>query len=207
MPVLQKLSHERFCQAFIGGQSAGQAYVSVYGPAKGADQSASRLLKNAQISRRIAELRSEVAEVLLADTILERKSRLKALETRWKLLNQVITERGQALGKLSIHGYPMSAPAPDAGSADAKAGDAGLEEHDQTPAPGAGTGLVCLDWRGKDAVRAVWKVDTGTLSELRAIEEQAARELGEWNPDAGPGGGVTVPVQVNVTFVSAPNAR
>lgn len=173
MPALKKLKHEQFVQAIVAGQTAGQAYVAAYGSAKGADQSASRLLKNAQISARIAELEAGIRSKLLADTILTRESRLKALENRWKLLQQVLMERGETLGQLTIHGYPM-------GSKDAQESAQEDAEQSEMPAPGASTGLVSLDWKGRDATRAVWRVDTQTLAELRAIEEQAARELGQW---------------------------
>ena len=198
MPLLTKPKHEHFAQLIAGGHTAGQAYVAAYGEAKGAAQSAFRLLKNAQIQGRIAELRGEISEKLLSTSIREKAFRLDALQRRWESLMQVIQERGQVLGKLNLDGYPIKA------TDDKPEGeDAETDEISSLPAPGAVTGLVCLDWRGKDALRAVWKVDTGLLAELRAIEEQAARELGELNPPPGGGGLNAAPVQVNVTFVSS----
>jgi hypothetical protein len=45
---------------------------------------------------------------------------------------------------------------------------------------GGSTGLLCRDYKGKDATAEVYKVDTALLAELRAHERQAAEELGQW---------------------------
>lgn len=193
MGLLPKAKHEQFAQLVARGESAGQAYVSAYGAAKGADQSACRLLKNAQIRSRIGELQAEISSNMLNASIRERNFRLQALQNRWDLLSRVIRERAETYGQMSSDGAPA-----------AEGDGQGAEPKTEwTRAPGAGTGLLCLDYRGKDAVQAVWKVDTGLLAEMRAIEEQAARELGELNPEPGGGGRGGPPVQVNVTFVSA----
>ena len=191
MPILSKPKHEEFAQLVARGESAGQAYVSAYGPAKGADQSACRLLKNAKIRGRIGELQAEISANLLNASIRERNFRLQQLQNRHDSLMVVIRERAAVLGKLNIHGADMQPPQREDGTRN--------EPSLCLPAPGAGTGLVCLDWRGKDAVRAVWKVDTGLLAELRAIEHQAAEELGELPGDEAGG---KQDVVVNVTFVS-----
>ena len=49
--------------------------------------------------------------------------------------------------------------------------------------PGGATGMLCKDYKGKDADQLVTKVDTGVLAmsaELRALERQAAEELAQW---------------------------
>lgn len=56
---------------------------------------------------------------------------------------------------------------------------------EQLNAPGADTGLVVRQIKqvgaGRDAqIVEEFAVDTGTLRELRALEEQAAKELGQW---------------------------
>jgi len=43
--------------------------------------------------------------------------------------------------------------------------------------PGGSTGLFRKDYKGKEADTPVYKVDTGLLAELRALEQQAAEEL------------------------------
>jgi hypothetical protein len=47
-------------------------------------------------------------------------------------------------------------------------------------APGGKTGLLALDYKGKDADRAVYKLDAALLKELRDLEREIAIELGQW---------------------------
>ena len=78
-------------------------------------------------------------------------------------------------------------------------------------APGGKTGLLTvtyksqttMDYGGEEAVKIVeqipeYEVDTGLLREMRGLEEQAARELGQWidKKDA------PVAVQVSVTSLT-----
>lgn len=62
-------------------------------------------------------------------------------------------------------------------------------------APGGKTGLLCLDYKGKDADRAVYKLDAALLKEMRDIEREIAIELGQWTEKqelSGPGGSMPV---------------
>lgn len=45
--------------------------------------------------------------------------------------------------------------------------------------PGGQTGLLCKDYKGKDADQLVLSVDLGLLTEMRALEESIAAELGQ----------------------------
>ena len=47
-------------------------------------------------------------------------------------------------------------------------------------APGGKTGLLALDYKGKDADRAVYKLDAALLKEMRDLEREIAIELGQW---------------------------
>jgi hypothetical protein len=213
MPVLQKSRHEQFAQLVARGETAGKAYASLYGEARGADQSASRLLRNAQISARIAELRSEVAEVLLGETILDRQNRLKAAENRWLLLNQAREARAaehRALAQLvSLVDLQLKVVPAERFDEWCKANPVlalGIRNTEYAIAhlaeslpPGGETGWVLRDYRGKNADRVIFKEDTALAAELRAIEESVARQLGQLAGEAG-GAGITVPVQVNVVF-------
>lgn len=62
-PVGEVLSarQEKFCQIYILGTTAVEAYRAVYGEVKGADQSASRLLSNAKVSERVKALQQRAA--------------------------------------------------------------------------------------------------------------------------------------------------
>jgi hypothetical protein len=52
--------------------------------------------------------------------------------------------------------------------------------------PGGASGLLCRDYKGKNADTAVYKVDTGLLSEFREHEKQVAVELGQWQEAQAP---------------------
>ena len=65
-------------------------------------------------------------------------------------------------------------------------------------APGGKTGLMSLDYKGKDADRAVYKLDAALLKELRDLEREIAIELGQWaerREVSGPDGGA-IPVSI-----------
>lgn len=51
---------------------------------------------------------------------------------------------------------------------------------DMPDVPGGETGLLCRDYKGKDANQPVYKADTALMSEVRATMKQAAEELGQW---------------------------
>lgn len=63
-----------------------------------------------------------------------------------------------------------------------------IQERGEDPSfaevPGGKTGLLCRDYKGKDANQEIYRVDTGLLAELRLHEKQAAQELGQWSEDA-----------------------
>jgi hypothetical protein len=66
-------------------------------------------------------------------------------------------------------------------------------------APGGKTGLLCLDYKGKDADRAVYKLDAALLKELRDLEREIAIELGQWaerKEISGPDG-AAIPVSIS----------
>ena len=155
MPVLQNSKHEQFAVNVSKGLSATRAYTSVYGETEGARQSASRLLRNAQVSARVAELTTELSADLVAAEISDRNARIQALQERWTRLranlDKVLEERGAEM--------------------------AGV-------VPGGSTGLLMRDYKGgKDASTPVYRLDPGVvalLAELRAHEKQAAEELGQW---------------------------
>jgi hypothetical protein len=45
---------------------------------------------------------------------------------------------------------------------------------------GGSTGLIALDYKGKDADTPVYAFDAGLMREARALREQLAKELGQW---------------------------
>jgi hypothetical protein len=102
---------------------------------------------------RVQEHITSFAEAIKVRGIAERQNRVDALNARWDLMQQVITERGA---------------------------DASLEG-----VPGGKTGLLVrqvksIGFGENNQTVEEYAVDTGLLRELRAHEQQAAEELGQW---------------------------
>ncbi len=111
------------------------------------------MLTNATASARIAQLQGAIASQMPACSIRDRKARIAVLQDRWERLQRVISERAADPNMAGV--------------------------------PGGRTGLILVRvrrvGRGKDVTVRQYEVDTRTLAEIRAIEEQAARELGHWS--------------------------
>ena len=50
---------------------------------------------------------------------------------------------------------------------------------DMTDLPGGSSGLLCKDYRGKDATQEVLKFDAALVAEMRELLKQAAIEKGQ----------------------------
>jgi hypothetical protein len=80
MPVLGNIKHEQFALLVVKGVSATKAYVSAGYSPKGAQQSAARLLSNAEVSSRVRELEETVSAATIALEIRKRSARVKVLQ-------------------------------------------------------------------------------------------------------------------------------
>lgn len=107
--------------------------------------------------------------------IADRRRRLYRLNDRWRRLQAVIEKRAAA-GRQLMKEHLASLTDP--------------EDSKVPPYPGIDTGLIVLK---PSKFGIVAEVDTGLLSEIRAHEQQAAIELGQWKtkheitgPDDGP---------------------
>jgi hypothetical protein len=121
----------------------------------GATQSAARLLTNANVRARIEELKAAIAAGVVHREICARSARIEALQYRWNRL------RASLDSLLNERGADMA------------------------HIPGGSSGLLCRDFKGKDANVEVSRVDSGLVSllaELREIEQHASVELGQWRP-------------------------
>ena len=56
--------------------------------------------------------------------------------------------------------------------------------------PGGSTGLLTLDYKGKDANQPIYRFDAPLMAEMRLAEKQAAIEMGQWSEEPAPAGGV-----------------
>lgn len=120
---------------------------------------------------RVNAIRREIKAAVVALGITERQNRIDAYNDRWRRMNQVLDARSEHYGGL-LAGAPAS---------DRKKGYANPD----WLAPGAETGLLVhtkkmIGSGDRAIVIEEWGIDTSLLKELRAHEEQAAKELGQW---------------------------
>lgn len=112
---------------------------------------------------RIAEHVNARLDACMTEGIADKRNRVRRLSETWQGLQQVIAERAVELNGV---------------------------------AAGGGTGLLVHQVKGigkGDNFRVVdeYAVDTGLLNELRQIEQQAAKELGQWSEKTEQTGNVT----------------
>ena len=115
---------------------------------------------------RVAGIVEAVRAALEAEGIANKKVRVERLNARATKLDYIVSERAKHIAKLRE----------EAGAGEPADGLA--------REPGADTGYLLRQYKvaGGRApiVLEEYVVDHGTLTELRAIEKQAAQELGEW---------------------------
>lgn len=112
-----------------------------------------RWKKFPEFAARVQSNATALRAAIVARGIAERQNRVNALNERWLLMQRVITERAK---------HPEYAGAPG--------GDTGLLVK-TVKAVGPGKDIELIEEYG---------VDVGLLRELRAHEQQAAQELGQW---------------------------
>jgi len=150
MPALQNIRHEKFCQGIVSGLSQSKAYTSAGYSERGAKQSASRLLANADVRSRVSELRREIESSYIQLQITERDERLKADQERWDGMREVIQAR--KTGDYS------------------RALKTGLLVRRERVI-GTGKNAKRIE---------EYEVDTGLLDTMAALEKQVAIETGQW---------------------------
>jgi Terminase small subunit len=153
MPVIDNSKHEQFAQLIVKGVCATKAYTSAGYSAKGAQQSGARLLLNAQVCSRIRELQEAISAETIVLEISTRNARVAALQKRWDRLRSGLDLILDQRGAEMAH------------------------------ISGGGSGMLCVDYKGKEADVPVVRIDPGivaVVAELRAHEKQAAEELEQW---------------------------
>ena len=124
-----------------------------------------------EFAQRVTEIEKELAERALQGGIAKRERRLSVLNDLHDKLLRVIEERSRDAGMDAIPG-----------------GSTGLVTRTELKIIGKGDNAKPIE---------VFEVDTATVKEIRAIQEQVAKELGQWEPEESGGGSN---VQVNVIF-------
>lgn len=134
---------------------------------------------------RVQALQDAMAAAVVSEGIALRTKRVAALNDRWNRMQRVIAERAEDPAVAYVPG-----------------GSTGLLVH-----------TVKMIGGGRDATTVdEYAVDVGLLKELRAHEEQAAKELGQWTEKQEVIGGrdgssVTVRIEYVDVTVAAPALR
>jgi hypothetical protein len=154
MAELKNPKHEQFTQNMARGLTPTKAYILAGYKGKGAHASAARLLQDATICDRVAELKqlvcSNTTQTFLELAITERDQRLMAIQDRWDRLREAIVARA--------------------------AGD-----YKRMMATGV-VCMKLKSVRGKNNVQRVYReyeIDTGAIEALNSVEKRAAIETGQ----------------------------
>ena len=152
---LSNPQHEAFAQHVAAGMSLTEAAKRVGYKPSAANNRGSRLAADPRIKMRLEELRriSPLVPIGTNQGVRTSFARVSALEDRWNRMRRVIEERAK--------------------------------DPDMQDVPGGQTGLMILSIKGigsKENFEVVkeYRVDTALLAEIRAHEQQAAEELGQW---------------------------
>lgn len=132
-----------------------------------------RWRQDADFAARLDARVKEIGDEVRRIGIADRTRRIAALNDRWNRLRRIIEDRA--------------------------------DDESMEGVPGGSTGLLARTLkglgRGDDfTVVAEYAVDTGLLAELRAVEKQAAQELGQWSEKHEHSGSVT-PLAIQVVNV------
>lgn len=174
MPALTRARHERFAVLVAKGEPAVKAYRAAgyqANSAAAAKNAAYRLLATDAIKARIVDLKAQIVvahqqelATLVKREISERQSRVDALQDRWDRMRRVIEARSKDEALRQVPG-----------------GDTGLLTITKyKPETYFGTDPQTGEERRMTRLVPEYAVDTGLLAEIRAHEEQASRELGQW---------------------------
>ena len=158
MAALKNSRRERFVEHLISGATATAAYISAGYSSSGAAQSAQRLLQNAQIKARKAELEERVTAGFVAGQIAERQCRLQMYQDVVDRILALLDERAVAYRDL------------------APGGATGLLVR-RVRMIGTGNNARCIE---------EYRFDRAVLVELRKYLKQAAIEVGEGRGEQKP---------------------
>jgi hypothetical protein len=207
MAVLTSSKYERFAQLVAQGVSPTKAYLQAGYSKANAHSNASRLSQNELVLARIKELKTVVAERVVAAEIRRRNWRVHILQTRLDGMLQLSQSRATMYAEAKSEGHKFEVNDRDAELLALEEGCTELDLPEPLPPPGAdwkdappppppaypktmvhpgysvggGTGMLVKDFRGKDANQEIWKFDGGLEAKIFECLKQAAIEEGQWN--------------------------
>ena len=128
---------------------------------------------------RVEQHRAKFRAVIRRRGIAIIENRVERLDRDWRKMRAVIESRAEEAKSQRAANEALIEEALRLGSD--KRQIAKLEGELPYIAPGMESGLVVRDYRGNGPfIREVFAVDTALLAEIRAHEQQAAKELGQW---------------------------
>jgi len=128
---------------------------------------------------RVEQHRAKFREVIRRRGIAVIENRVQRLDRDWRKMRDVIEARAEDARNQKEANEAVIKEALRLGSD--KRQIAKIESELPWIAPGMETGLVVRDYKGNGPfIREVFAVDTALLAEIRAHEQQAAKELGQW---------------------------
>jgi phage terminase small subunit len=107
MPALSNPRQEQFAQLVASGTTATEAYTSVGYAKVGASSSAARLLRNAPIQTRVAELKQAVSQATVTRAAVDRAYVLAGLKENFERAMQhrpVLDAKGKETGIYAYNG-------------------------------------------------------------------------------------------------------
>ncbi len=124
--------------------------------------------------QRVNELREDLAEDARQFGIADQRMRLQQQQDRWLRMQKVIQERASSEPPRVQRGEYVYDPEQD------EAVYKLYDKADLPEIPGWDTGVMVHEIKtNKDSAYDLYAVDTGLLSEMRALEAQVAKELGQ----------------------------
>ena len=165
----------------------------------------SRLSTNANISARIKELQTAVAERVVQCEVRKRSWRIGVLQGMLDESLAVIQARKVMYADQMAEGERLQvvdAAGEEQAIADGFTADPNGDQaypktmiHPGYPTGGA-TGMLVKDYRGKDANQEIWKFDGALVAKIADLLKQAAIEEGQWNEKREAQGSVSLDVTI-----------
>lgn len=136
-----------------------------------------RWKQHPEFAKRVGENVEATRQAVLTTGIADRVNRIRRINRDWQRLQRVIDSRAALAYAHTVARQQVAA------DDDPALADAPLEMFEE--AGGMLTGAVVRkETPTKFGIAIEFTVDTGTLAELRAMEMQAAKELGQWTEKA-----------------------
>lgn len=158
------LKQQAFISAYLGDSHGNAADAARRAGYAGTPESMRATGYDVLTNAHVAAAIAAAHEAIAKQGIASKQNRVNAYDKRWQLLHRVVESRSEEYA---------------------------------TEAPGSDTGLLVRTYKMLGAgplARTVeeWSVDTGLLGEMRQLEQQVAKEMGQWTEQQELSGDLTL---------------